>query len=1155
MNLFLHDYIKIKRRYTRSVNLERDIEVADSVNGYVLTPKSEELIHRFFEALTSPNAVRAWTLTGVYGTGKSAFAHFLTALCSAKDEKIRLNAVHILRQAGSPTVRTNRNIADRGLIKAVATAQREPVSHTLVRALWNGGYKYWKSVRGVKPNVLADLEAAHDAVEEGKQIDDKHVLSLVKGLGAASKAGLLIVIDELGKNLEYAAQHQAGSDLYILQQIAELPSGEGKPCIFFIGLLHQAFYEYSHGLASSTRSEWAKIQGRFEDIPFSESTDRILHIMKHAIDYADEHHLKSKIRKWSTEWESVLQSQEIASRGTFKNLSSVYPMHPITAAALPILCNKFSQNDRTLFTFLSSDEPHSFKTFLKTTVFPSDNLTTLKLDQLYDYFIESAGMASSSRPQYQRWLEIQGRIAEAKNLHSDEIRALKVIGVLNLISNGSLKASHELVILSLSDAPGSYRKSKWDEVMDHLVRKSFVTPRMHDELRIWEGSDFDFEQALSDQNQAHKQTLSELLNIYSPLKPLIPRRHNYEYGAVRYFETRYVDCLPENIECTERDSDGIAFYVVSSSKPLHAIPATTSDNRPVVVIVGHDQEILRTACYEYAALKNVWKSSKQLQTDGVARREVGQRIYDAGRYLEDTLTRSFDLKEVKCWISGEKKHFKSDREFNSTLSNLCDSTFSKGPRLWNELINRRELTSQGAKARRELVEALINNPDKEKLGISGYGPEYSMYESLIRVTGIHILREDGWNIDEPKRNSGIYGVWKAIEKFCISATNGPRSINELYNLIERPPYGVKKGITPVLLFTVLLRHSEYLSIYFDGSYVPILGADHFDLLVKQPDHFAVKYFEISGLKAQIFKELEEVVTASAPNKKSIRNATVLSIVNPLIRFVRGLPQHTQRTQNLSDITKAVRAALLEAKEPDTLLFTALPQACGYSFLNLNSTSDAHQIKIFRKKLIHALQEMQAAHGQLVNQSRAMISQLFATGLELKPLRRYLKAIASRVNANTQVIELNLKRFINALIDEQSDDNRWVEALLMVIADKPVDSWTDNDVLVFEVKLSEIVRRFKNLEAIIDLKGEINEGFDARKITVTYPNGKEINEVVWLDQKDKEEVKRIAEKVVDSLMNNNDKINKAILTAIIERVFEEEEKSGHKERSEKKRYGK
>ncbi len=633
--MFLHDYIKIKRRYTRSVNLERDLEVADSVNGYVLTPKSQELIQRFFEALTSPNAVRAWTLTGVYGTGKSAFAHFLAALCSSKEEKIRSNAIHILRRADSHAARFNKNIPDRGLIKAVATAQREPVAHTLARALWNGARKYWENVRGMKPNILVDLEAAHDAVERRKQIDDKHVLSLVRGLGTASKAGLLIIIDELGKNLEYAAQHQSGSDLYILQQIAEMPSGEDKPHIFFIGLLHQAFYEYSHGLASLTRSEWSKIQGRFEDVPFSESTDRILHIIKHAIDYADEHHLMSKIKKWSAAWEAVFQRQDIASRGTFKNLSSVYPMHPITAAALPILCNRFSQNDRTLFTFLSSDEPHSFKTFLKTTVFPSDDYTTFKIDQLYDYFIESAGMASSSQPQYQRWLEIQSRITEARNLASDQIRALKAIGVFNLISNtGSLKASRDLVKLSLCDTPSDFNKTNWEAVIEALILKGFVTER-RDELRIWEGSDFDFEQALSDQSQAQRQSLSELLNHFYPLKPIMPRRHNYECGAVRYFEAKYVDCLPENIECSEHDSDGIAFYVVSSARPLHTVPATTSDNRPVVVIVGHDQEILRTACYEYAALKNILKSSKQLQSDGVARREVRHRLYEAGRYMEE----------------------------------------------------------------------------------------------------------------------------------------------------------------------------------------------------------------------------------------------------------------------------------------------------------------------------------------------------------------------------------------------------------------------------------------------------------------------------------------------------------------------------------------
>ena len=78
----LSDCIKIKRRYSRSVNLERDIEISDSVLGYVLTPRTIDILTKFNKSFTSANMNRAWTFTGVYGTGKSAFAHFLTALVS-----------------------------------------------------------------------------------------------------------------------------------------------------------------------------------------------------------------------------------------------------------------------------------------------------------------------------------------------------------------------------------------------------------------------------------------------------------------------------------------------------------------------------------------------------------------------------------------------------------------------------------------------------------------------------------------------------------------------------------------------------------------------------------------------------------------------------------------------------------------------------------------------------------------------------------------------------------------------------------------------------------------------------------------------------------------------------------------------------------------
>ena len=76
----LSTLITLKRRYTRSINLERDLTVVDSVLGYIPTAWALDASERILTALSTSHALRAWTITGVYGTGKSAFAHFLSSL-------------------------------------------------------------------------------------------------------------------------------------------------------------------------------------------------------------------------------------------------------------------------------------------------------------------------------------------------------------------------------------------------------------------------------------------------------------------------------------------------------------------------------------------------------------------------------------------------------------------------------------------------------------------------------------------------------------------------------------------------------------------------------------------------------------------------------------------------------------------------------------------------------------------------------------------------------------------------------------------------------------------------------------------------------------------------------------------------------------------
>ena len=55
-------------------------------------------------------------------------------------------------------------------------------------------------------------------------------------------------------------------------------------------------------------------------------------------------------------------------------------------------------------------------------------------------------------------------------------------------------------------------------------------------------------------------------------------------------------------------------------------------------------------------------------------------------------------------------------------------------------LNRTNLTSQGAKARRQLLEAMIEKGDIADLGFEGYGPEVAMYRSFLHHMGMHGFR-------------------------------------------------------------------------------------------------------------------------------------------------------------------------------------------------------------------------------------------------------------------------------------------------------------------------------------------------------------------------------------------------------------------------------
>ena len=1147
----LSEFVSVKRRYSRSVNLERDFGIPDSLTGYIPTSRAIDSIERFLRSLTLSNSVRAWTLTGSYGTGKSAFANFLTALCAPRGDENHQSAIQILKQtekSNSLQRQIKSRLPESGLIRAVATAQREPIVRTVIRALHSGVTIFWQNIRGRRLDALDELHALFLKSQRGAAIDNNHLIQVIGSLAQASRAGILLIIDELGKNLEFSAQNQSMDDLYLLQQIAELPSNRDGFNVFIFGLLHQSFIDYAHGIASAQRNEWAKIQGRFEDIPFIESPDQMMRLIGQAIDQSNDNSFKSHVDRWAAKWQAVLSDNELSNHFSKGDLASIYPLHPLSALILPILCTKYSQNDRTLFTFLASGEPDSFFTFLSQAVFSDEKLPSFKLHKVYDYFVESAGMSISARPQLQRWVEIQSRLYDASHLDPDVLLVLKTIGLLNLVSTtGSLRASRRTVALAMCTHPDNRNEPQyWDDKITELLDKGFLIWRKRiDELRIWEGSDFDIEKELSEGAEILNISLADLLNEYSPLRPLVVQRHSYETGTLRYFERRYHDTIGsfEFLECQSKDSDGLICYWVGNEreiKKLEKIPKNTSDGKPVLILCASEVNSIKIACHEYVSLWNIKKNATQLQTDGVARREVGQRILCAQRLLNNALSRSFDIAFGKVTFYGpdEKMNFNSWGSFQNYLSHLCDNIYHLGPYLWNELINRRDLTSQGASARNKLIVAMLENTGHPRMGIVGNGPEYSMFESVLRQTGLYVESEDGWVFSRPSRdNEGVYHVWKAIEDFCKEAKSKPKNINHLYDLLEAPPYGVKKGIIPVLLLAVLLYHNEYVSVYIDGSFIPVLGPEHFELLVKKPERFSVKYFEVSGLRAEIFHELGKILSSErSKTDANLRNTTILSIIKPLIGFAKRLPQFTLTTENrVTDEAKAVRKALLEAKEPDELLFSALPAACGLPVITGDANEDRTLVKSFRKRLVQALNSLQVAYDDLLGHCEILIKRAFAIRIDTAESRENLRYRS--LNLSSQVIEPRLKSFIIACSDKESDNRSWLESLLLIISSRPPKSWADDDVIIFETKLSDIARRFMNLEALQKEIAIPSEGIDARRITVTYPDGDEIHQVLWIDREKQANIEQLTDQIIEKYNLNDDaNVKQAVAAALIEKIF-------------------
>jgi len=1071
------DFITVAPRYARAVNLERDGFTASAVEGYVVTSTAEDFLRRFGQSRFAFTGHHAWTLTGPYGAGKSSFALFLANVLSPVLGGGAEAARRLLRDQHPETYHEvfelggKERLGKDGFAVVVVSGAAEPLVKALVRcAVRDAGVFF---THGRKPDALKDLDILEAKLSAGKEISTTTVVETIGRLCNAlvtsgRTRGILIIVDELGKFLEYAARTQNSGDLFILQQLAEATADPKTPGLSLITILHQSFERYAAELRPMVRDEWAKVQGRFEDVAFQEPPEQLLELISRAVvlNNSNQSFAKEFVSHGRFLAEKAI-SLDLSPRGmTAKAFGSALercsPLHPLTTLVLIRLCRKFGQNQRSLFSFLTSKERHGFASFLQQTSNPKQ---FYGLAELYDYLAEGLGAGLAVGESASRWAEIASTLERTTNATDQEIRFIKTVGVLAAIGQiGNLKSSPEVIRFALGLDTPEFRR-----VRRQLAERSFVIERKHSgTIALWEGSDLDLDDRVKEAAKhviANASLADKLNELWAP-RPLVAKRHSFHTGTLRYFSVRFADVtnLSKNL-ALEAGADGLLLYCLPGSRAdfesLKDLAQRTAlrDKREILVAIPGEVTALREAVHELELLRYVQAHTRELQSDAVARRELRARISSVENRVSVEVQRLFlpeerTAKETAWFHHGIQQHIPTTRTLADFLSSICDRVYHQTPILRNELVNRRDLSSAAAAARRSLIDAMISRSSEARLGFEGTPPEVSIYSSLLSVSQIHRLEGASYVFGPPVGDTALIAVWNCITRFFGDCELQRHTLADLFQSLRAAPFGLKDGVIPVLFCAAAMAYDTEIAFYEAGAFLPELTVDAFERLIRSPERFELRRYRIEGLRKEVYTELAHLFGQPVPT----RGESLMSVMKPLYRFLHRLPAYCRETKRLSSQTIDVRSALLYAKEPDQLLFTELPKACGLAPFSPDEPGGKRTADFFIA-LRRSITELQRSYEDLLRDLRELLYRAFDI-----TERSILEARAKGILA--YCVESKLKAVTATFANEHMDETLWIETIATTLTGKAPKSWNDDDRVRYEIALAETSRNLRHLEALL-----------------------------------------------------------------------------------------
>ena len=441
------------KSFSPSINIVRD---AEHKLSYLPTQNAQKVFGQLVNNYLS--GIHCFNIVGAYGTGKSAFLWAFQQTLNKKQEYFRT-------EVGFKKVK----------------------SFHFERFV--GKYASLKETLAKRFVVQGTIETDTAYILLGIELEYRE-------LAKKSKA-LVIIVDEFGKFLEYAAKESPEDELYFIQELAEYINDASKN-IMLVTTVHQDLSAYAVSLGRTQRQEWEKVKGRLKELTFNEPVEQLLLLAAQQL--ANIPQVGSvDLAKNKTLFEAIASAKAFPLRDYFSQemQQQLWPMELLSSAVLVQALQRYGQNERSLFTFLRSNDYLGLEQHMAQGTYYS-------VAHVYDYlsFHFYSLMTSRYNPHFAQWAIIRATLDQIEKFIDDVTdRAIarelvKTIGLLSIFAPAGAEISADFLEVYAQTSLGLPTAKPVLKVLQQhkLIR---LVPHKKSYI-LFEGTDLDIELAIDE---------------------------------------------------------------------------------------------------------------------------------------------------------------------------------------------------------------------------------------------------------------------------------------------------------------------------------------------------------------------------------------------------------------------------------------------------------------------------------------------------------------------------------------------------------------------------------------------------------------------------------------------------------------------------------